>query len=282
MMPSDRTWVEKDTILRCVVGSSVHGVSTGTDDRDEMGVCLEPFPLAYGCSGQFDQYIYRTATERTGKHDEPSQPGDLDLTIYSLRKWVNLALKGNPTVLLLLYAPPSAVVTQDPRGRILRELAPAFVSKRAGKAFMGYLQAQRMRLMGQKAKNVHRQALVDKYGFDTKFAGHMVRLGYQGVEYLETGKLTLPMPEPARTTVVWVREGKYPLDAVHQMTLLLEDRLKDLLDTSTIPDEPDVATVETWMLDTYLEHWKCTWEHEQILKSAKAGFPPRPGRMAAQ
>jgi len=30
-------------ILRAVVGSTVHGLANaGTDDRDEMGVCIEP------------------------------------------------------------------------------------------------------------------------------------------------------------------------------------------------------------------------------------------------
>jgi hypothetical protein len=31
------------TILRCQIGSGVHGTAvSGTDDRDEMGICIEP------------------------------------------------------------------------------------------------------------------------------------------------------------------------------------------------------------------------------------------------
>ncbi|WP_234353801.1 DNA polymerase beta superfamily protein [Gordonia iterans] len=33
---------EPNTILRGQVGSGLHGVTTGADDRDEMGVCIEP------------------------------------------------------------------------------------------------------------------------------------------------------------------------------------------------------------------------------------------------
>src|SRR4051812_15839533 len=98
---SDRSWVENSTILRCEVGSGVHGIaSAGTDDRDEMGVCLEPYALACGIRETFEQHIYRTAAVRECKSDAPSEPGDLDLTIYSLRKWIRLALKGNPTVMV--------------------------------------------------------------------------------------------------------------------------------------------------------------------------------------
>ena len=37
-----------------------------------------------------------------------SGAGDLDLVIYSLRKWARLAAQGNPTVLLLLFVPDDA------------------------------------------------------------------------------------------------------------------------------------------------------------------------------
>jgi hypothetical protein len=40
---SQKSIAEPNTILRGLVGSTVHGlVLSGTDDRDEMGVCLEP------------------------------------------------------------------------------------------------------------------------------------------------------------------------------------------------------------------------------------------------
>jgi hypothetical protein len=45
-----------------------------------------------------------------------------------------------------------------------------------------------------KGRDVTRPELVEKHGYDTKFAAHMVRLGYQGVELLETGRFTLPLP----------------------------------------------------------------------------------------
>ena len=36
---------------------------------------------------------------------------------------------------------------------------------------------------------------------------HAARLGYQGIELLETGRLTLPMPEPERSRVMAIRTG---------------------------------------------------------------------------
>jgi hypothetical protein len=89
----------------------VHGlnVNDGIEDRDEMGICVEPLEDAMALWAPFEQFIYRTAAEREGRDNARSTAGDLDLTIDSLRKWTRLALKGNPTILLLLFTPDDPV-----------------------------------------------------------------------------------------------------------------------------------------------------------------------------
>lgn len=266
--PNDRSWVESATILQCEVGSGLHGIADGTpNDRDEMGVCLEPFQAFAGIRWTFEQHVYRTAAVREGRYDAPSQPGDLDLTVYSLRKWVRLALDGNPSVLLLLFAPNSRTTKLDARGSQLRELAPSFASRQAGNRFLGYLQQQRQRLLGERGqKNVNRRDLVEKFGFDTKYAGHMLRLGAQGIEYLETGALHLPMAEPMRSRILAVRQGRVSLNDVLTEAGILEQRLKDLRDTSPLPEQPDRDRVEAWMLNLYWQHWAATYGHATSLR----------------
>ncbi len=247
---------EPNTILRGLVGSSVHGlVLSGTDDRDEMGVCVEPRQYVVGF-GKFEQWVYRSAAEREGHAGARSQAGDLDLTVYSLRKWARLALQGNPTVLLLLYLPDEALVLRTKAGEELQKLAPAFASRQAGKRFLGYLEAQRQRLVGERGqRDVNRTELVEKFGYDTKYAMHMLRLGHQGVEFLETGRLTLPMREPVRSRLMEVRQGRSNLAAVLAECTELELRLTALLESSPLPPEPDVNRVERFVIDTYEAAW---------------------------
>src|SRR5215471_1753097 len=41
--PAHRAVAEPNTVLLGLVGSTVHGVTVdGADDRDEMGICIEP------------------------------------------------------------------------------------------------------------------------------------------------------------------------------------------------------------------------------------------------
>jgi predicted nucleotidyltransferase len=252
-----RSEAEARTILRALVGSTVHGLNVrdGVEDRDEMGVLVEPFEAVVGFRS-FGQFIYRTAAEREGRQDAKSRAGDLDLVIYSLRKYVRLCLSGNPTMMLPLYAPPEAVVVCTPLGDELRALAPAIASRRAGHAFLGYLRAQKQRLRGERGQmRVRRPELVARDGYDSKYAMHLCRLGYQGLEFVQTGRLTLPMAEPQRTWLYRLRQGEVSLSEMQARADEIETALEAAIASSPLPEEPDVAAVEAWMQSAYRRVW---------------------------
>ncbi len=116
--------IERGTILRATVGSTVHGLHHGgQDDRDEMAVFIEPpeylvgLARADGIRGGL--YGFEHYVERTQPEGMRSGPGDLDLVAYSLRKYVRLALKGHPTILLLLFVPAELVLVTTEAGEEL-------------------------------------------------------------------------------------------------------------------------------------------------------------------
>lgn len=247
-----RKIAEAGTILRCQVGSGVHGTAIdGYDDRDEMGICVEPPEYVIGLK-PFEQYIYRSQPEGAR-----SGAGDLDLTIYSLRKWMRLALAGNPTILLPLFVPEHEVSVMTTWGRSLRASAARIVSRKAGRRFAGYLEAQRRSLLSRdgKGRDVTRPELVARYGWDTKFGGHMLRLGYQGVELLETGRMTLPLPQPWLANVRATRLGARSMQWALGEAECLERRLLELCETSTLPAEPDHDWAERWLVSAYQAMW---------------------------
>ncbi|HEX3388827.1 MAG TPA: nucleotidyltransferase domain-containing protein [Streptosporangiaceae bacterium] len=267
--PEFRAIADAGTILRCQVGSGVHGTAiSGYDDRDEMGICIEPPTYAIGVRSfpphtsanpgdLFEQYEHHTAWDRPGGLANRSGHGDLDAVVYSLRKWARLALAGNPSVLLPLFVPESEVTVITPAGRELRAMAPAIVSRQAGESFIGYLSKQRANMLSRdgKGNDVTRPELVERYGWDVKFGGHMVRLGFQGVELLTTGRITLPMPVASREVVRDIRMGRIPMDRALALAGYLEDRIGDLLAESPLREYPDRDLVDEWLVSTYLRAW---------------------------
>lgn len=247
----------RHTILRTQVGSGVHGTAIeGSDDRDEMGLCVEPAAYVVGLR-RFDQYIYRSAAERTGDPNEPSTADDLDLVVYSLRKWMRLALQGNPTVLIPLFVPDHEVVEVNELGAELRANPDLIVSREAGHRFIGYLRSQRTRMIeGKVTGRVSRPKLIEEFGFDTKYAGHMVRLGVQGVELLETGRITLPIPEPWRGWIRDLRQGRHTQAEAIDAAADLEARLLELVGSSDLPPVPDQAKADAWLVEAYQRTWE--------------------------
>lgn len=246
-----RQIAEANTVLRTQVGSGLHGVTVeGTDDRDEMGICIEPPDCVIGLR-QFEQYQYRTQPEGVR-----SGAGDLDLVIYSLRKWARLAAAGNPTVVLLLFAPENEIVRIEPPGRDLQQHPELFLSRECGRRFIGYLDAQREQMLGLRSQHTNRPELIEIYGFDTKFAYHAVRLGLQGVELLTTGRITLPIPEPSRTWLRDLRIGKIDKQTVLDAIDDARNQLVAGVDSSDLPERCNEARLDRWLIGTYQSWWE--------------------------
>jgi hypothetical protein len=243
---------EDGCILRAVVGSTLHGLSNpGTDDRDEMGVCIEPREYVLGLR-RFEHWVFRTQEQ-----GEPSGPGDLDVTIYGLRKYCQLAAKGSPTALLLVFVGGGYIIQRTALGSELQALAPAFVSKRAGAAFLGYFENQCQGLLGG-ARTTRARERSAAHGYDTKYAMHALRIAHQGIELLTTGRINVPVPEPSRSRLLRVRCGEVPLseltDELHDETARLESANL----TSDLPDDPDYAAINRFLVEAYEHAWGVT------------------------
>lgn len=252
----DRAVALSNEILRSVVGSGVHGIAiAGTDDHDEMGVYIEPPEVALSPLRPREDYIWRTQPEgvRSGH-------SDTDLVLYSLRKFLRLAIKGNPTVLLPLYAPEQDLIVITELGRELRELRSAFLSRLAVHRFLGYMDSQRTRMLGGGRRSAvpNRPELIDRYGWDVKYGSHALRLAYQGQEICRTGTLTLPLADARRQRVLSVKRGEVSRDQVADEIETIEADIRADLEAgnSPLPEEADLARVDAWNISATRRHWR--------------------------
>ena len=242
-------------IIRVIIGSTIHGLSVkGTDDLDLMGVCIPKPVEAIGLGKPFEQHVYRTQPE-----GHPSGPGDVDLTVYSLRKFLRLAANGNPTLLNLLFVQPEDQQYNSLLGLDLLRLTDKIVSRQAAARYRGYLRAQRERLIGVRGQKhtggARRAQYMSTHGWDTKYAMHMVRLGVQGVELMQTGKISLPVYEPVRSQIMEVRLGNVTQEYAVEWAESLEAQLNELERSSFLRPEPDWDFLNKWVTDVQLGYW---------------------------
>lgn len=262
--PQARRIALANTVLRAPIGSTVHGVAIpGKSDIDEMGVCIEPPDCVIGLEkvpvvgkdGRENWQVFEQYSTRTQPEGVPSQPGDLELTIFSMRKWAKMAAKGNPSMLLLLFVPADQWTQHRWPAYDLQAHSDLFISSLCGEEFDGYLRGQRDQMLGVKTPRVNRPDLIAQYGFDTHYAYHAVRVGLQGEELLATGRITLPIPEEDRSWLIDLRTGKHSLTEAIQRIDHSRAAITKLLAKNDLPPKPDIAKINEWVIGTYLQWW---------------------------
>lgn len=244
----------EDMILLVEVGSTAHGTGLpGGEDHDETAVVIETPEQVY-CTPQG----LKNRMERTQPEGTRSGPGDVDRQIYSLRNFIHLAVAGNPSIQLVLYAP----VEEETRlGLELCCLAPLFIGRHIIPKYRGYMKGQVMRMQGLKASGHgkrgggKREELIAAHGFDTKYAMHAARLGFQCMELLREGCLTLPIQGEPGEWLRAVRRGEVSYDEWLCRVDNLDDYLELLQSDTRYPEKADTELINKWVIKAHLEHW---------------------------
>ena len=131
---SEYTFIKNNPDLAGIIylvlsGSRAYGTSIQNSDLDLRGVLIESPRHLYGLQS-FEQF-----------EDLPT-----DTVIYGLKKFASLLAKGNPSAIELLGVDEDCIVHTTDKGKILRENAGLFVSKRVTSSFGNYALAQLRRL----------------------------------------------------------------------------------------------------------------------------------------
>jgi uncharacterized protein len=238
-----------ETLVHLFVGGSeLHGAKVGqTDDTDLYGVYIEDPEQALGLSSR-EHFVWSTAG-----NDRRNGPDDVDVTLYSLRKWAGMAAKGNATALHFLFAEPKEV--SPSAWRKIQKSKSVFLSRTSAKQFLGFADAQFKRLTGEKGsgKKGQRPEYIGKFGYDTKAAMHGLRLLYECMELMQDGRITLPRPE--KNLLIEVRSGSWTFERVLQHAKRLFKEVEDAVVMSPLPEKVERSEISRLIAQTHLEFW---------------------------
>jgi len=213
-----------DVILMVLAGSRAYGTQNPDSDRDLRGVCIPPLEYIVGL-GRFEQM-----------HTE----GSGDQVIYDLRKFLRLAADSNPNILEMLWTEGGDILICTEAGKRLRAIREKLLSKRVFQTFGGYARQQMYRLQHYKPEpGSKKDEDVQKYGFPTKHAQHLMRLLWMGEEILRTGKVRVNRTGVDADILQQIRRGEWPLEKVLAEADKAEARLKAAYEVTTLPARPD-------------------------------------------
>ena len=215
-------------------GSIAHGMyvpntdPNSIDDVDLMGVCVPPLDHYFGLK----EYGSRGTREITV---EP-----FDVVIYEARKMIGLLANGNPNVLSLLWLEPDKYIKKTAAGQLLIDSRDLFIGKHMYNSFVGYAHGQMERMTRHEYKGYmgeKRKRLVEKFGYDTKNAAHLIRLLRMGIEALKIGELHVFRSDAEE--LLTIKRGALSLEEVKCMADALFEECRAAKDACTLPDAPD-------------------------------------------
>ncbi len=214
-------------LLLGIVGSTAYGLAGPHSDVDRLGVYAAPTRAFHGLHLPIDR-------DASVVEHEPA-----DLTRHEARKFCLLALSANPTVTELLWLPGHEIRT--PLGAELIGIRRAFLcAARVRDAYLGYAEQQFTRLLN---KGADRRT--------AKHARHLLRLLHQGEQLYATGELTVTLADPQRYHDFGVAVAADPAPA---RVALDQARQRFSTIETALPERPDEAAVEAWLLRVRAEH----------------------------
>jgi len=101
-------------------------------------------------------------------------------------------------------------------------------------------------------KATNRSELVLKYGYDTKFASHLIRLLTEGITLLEKGYLTFPLYNA--DTILNIKNGSMDIKEIIEYADKLEAQLDSVLEKSELPATPSYNQIEALVMRMMKEH----------------------------
>ena len=129
-------------IYEYIRGSHAYGLQKpdGSSDVDTAGVYIEPIEQVLGLGFDFQEQIA----------DEKG-----DNVWYGLKKFMNLLLTSNPTVLESLFIPDDKILYEHPIMTEIKKHRDKFITKECFKPFIGYAKTQILKARGLNKKIVN-------------------------------------------------------------------------------------------------------------------------------
>lgn len=233
-------WIEERTILLTYAGSKAYGTFIeGESDIDYKGVCIPPEEYFLGLNS-FNEF------NTVGGKNFKNKAGDIDVTIIHINKFVKEAMLGIPNNIEILFVREEDIIKANRFGRELISHRHDFLSKHYIKQKYGNYAESQIKKM-KKGIGACRQDLVEKYGYDTKFFSHAVRLLTSAIEILKTGDFSTYRPNAKE--LIRCRNGAYSFDEAIRILDELEEELEAAYRVSKLPDVPDTEKINRWLIE---------------------------------
>ena len=238
-----------------MMGSVAYGCSNDTSDVDVYGFCIPNrsiiFPHESGYIHGLDKDIPNF--EQFQQHHVKDGDKEYDFSIYSIIKYFRLATKCVPNMIDSLFVPRRCVLYTNIIGEMVREKRKMFLHKGAWHKFKGYAYSQLHKMKIKKPNpNSKRYDSIQKYGYDIKFAYHIVRLLQEVEQILMEGDLDL---QKNREQLKSIRRGEWTIEDIENYFTTKEKDLESAYLTSKLQYKANIEDIKALLVNCLEEYY---------------------------
>jgi predicted nucleotidyltransferase len=252
-------WMPSNCHYLTIMGSVAYGVSSDTSDMDLYGFAIPKkdvvFPhLAGYIPGFGDQPEMFAQWQKHGVVDEHALAGKgrtYDFTIFNIVKFFDLLINNNPNIIDSIYTPQECVLHMTHVGNLVREHKDIFLHKGCYPKFKGYAYSQ-LHKMTCKEPIGKRKKIREEFGFDCKFAYHLVRLLNECEQILMNGTLDLRLNNEQLKAI---RRGEVEEADIRKWASDKEKQLEELFVKSELPTKPRKDEIKKLLLECLDYHY---------------------------
>lgn len=252
-------WLPHNTCYLAIVGSESYGANLpGTSDQDIQGFCIPPkddiFPHLRGEIPGFGRQIQRFNDWQEHHVKDPDRGIEFDFAVYSIVRFFHLAMENNPNILDIIAVPANCIKHITPVGQLVRDNRRMFYHAGCFQKFRGYASAQMAKLDGRANRsNPKRAETIEKFGLDTKFLMHVIRLALECEQILLTGDLDLKRDSQF---LLSVRRGEMSLEDGKKWWASKERDLETAYSNcKAVPMVPDEQRIKELLMSVLEQHY---------------------------
>ncbi len=248
-------WLPENAHYVTEMGSVAYGCSGGGSDRDIYGFAIPPKNIVFPhTAGDIMGFGTRQPTfDQWQQHHikDPDKDIEWDFQIYSIVRYFQLCMENNPNMLDSMFTPDRCVLKGTEVANMVRDKRKEFLSKLIWKKYRGYARSQLYK-MTNKSPDGKRKALVEKFGYDVKFAYHIVRLMLEAEQILMYGDVDL---ECNSETFKSIRRGEWSEQEMREWFSAKTVSMETLYNSSKLRDEPDEKIIKQLLIDCLEHHY---------------------------
>jgi len=248
--PSD---VKSNTMFETVTGSVAYGVSDDLSDFDVVGFFIPAADRLFVKDHLlgFDPDLKCPKAWQKHHIDDPDALGGkgrmYDLNIYAITQYFRLCMDNNPNMIDTLFTPRDCILHSTIVSEMVRENRKLFPHKGCWVKYKGYAFSQLHKMDGKDPEEgSKRHKLRERYGFDVKFAYHLVRLLYEAEMLLTEGEI-----EPRRHNehLKAIRRGEVSEDDIREWAAEKEKYLERAYEETTLREQPARTAIKNLLVD---------------------------------